>query len=152
MKKVFFAFFLFFLMLSAAFADTSIKAQIDKTSLTTDEVLTYQVTIESDVRKLPAPKLPPLEGFITASQAKSSTISWGKDGVKAVVTYVFVLAPKSSGKFKIGAVSIKIGNQDYVSDSFDIEVSPGKPKPKEEAVPYRPQELPADRQPPQITL
>lgn len=127
-------------------AETLISAQVDKASITTDEALTYKITIESADKRLPAPTVPKFKGFDVISQAQSSNFSLGKGAVKAVMVYTFILAPREAGKFNIESVSLKIGNKTYSTPSFEIEVTPGKPKPKTQEIPALPED------PGQVTL
>jgi len=149
---------LFFISLfaSAAFAQTSIKAELDKTSLTSEEILTYKLIVTSLEKNIPTPQLPEFTGFKVISSAQSSSITFTKGSVKTVVVYAFVLAPTDIGKFKIGPGTIKIENETFSTGDFIIEVKQGKAKPKVE--PKEKPPLPEETQPeeteesPQITL
>ena len=137
-----------------AYAETSIKAEVDKTSITTDETLTYKIIITSSEKRMPEPQIPKFEGFSVISQAQSSTISFVQAGIKTILVYAFILAPTDKGKFKIRPSTIKIKNKTYSSDAFEIEVTQGKskPKPPSEQKPSLPKELPQEEEKPQITL
>lgn len=143
-----------FLFMANVFAQTSIKAEVDKTSLSTDEDLTYKTIITSSEKKLPSPQVPKFEGFDIVSQAQSSTISFVKSEIKTILVYVYILAPTNIGKFKIGPSTIKIENKTYSTDTFQIEVTQGKAKPKN--LPEKKLPLPEKPQPeseePQVTL
>jgi hypothetical protein len=119
-----------FLIYGIAFADISIKAGVDKTSLTTDEALTYKAVISSTEKNLPAPEIPGFEGFSIVSQVQSSNVSVSGAQLKTSISYVFILVPTQEGKFKIPPATIKIGNRTYAADSFEIEVKQGKRPPQ----------------------
>ena len=141
-----------FLFVTFAWAETSIKAEVDKTNITIDEALTYKLIISSSDKKLPPPQLPKFYGFSVLSQARSQTMSLIKSNVKTILVYAFILAPINIGKFKIESSSIKIKNEAYSTDAFEIEVSQGKTRP---AVPQEEKpSLPEKTQPeePKITL
>ena len=141
-----------FLFLTFTWAETSIKAEVDKINITTDEVLTYKLIITSSDKKIPTPQLPKFEGFNVLSQAQSQTMSLLKSNVKTILVYAFILAPIDIGKFKIKPGSIKIKNETYSTDTFEIEVKEGKTKP---AIPQEEKpSLPKETQPedPKITL
>lgn len=142
--KVFIIIFTF-LFIASASADTSIKAEVDKPKLSTDETLTYKVTIASTDKKLPAPQIPNFEGFNVLSQVESSNMSFAKNEIKTTLIYEFILAPASAGKFKIDPSSIKIKNKAITTDSFEIEVTQGKIKPP-------PKQGQPESEEPQITL
>jgi len=135
-----------------AFAETTIGAEVDKLRVTTDESVTYKMTINSSETNLPLPNLPKFDGFTAVSQVESSHISFDEGGVKTVVVYVVVLVPESIGKFKIEPVSIKIKNRTYSSLAFEIEVIQGKTKPRPKEEPSSPEETPVETQTPQTIL
>lgn len=155
MKKIIVSIAIFiFLLTASSFAETSIKADVDKLSLNTDETLTYKITIASSDKKLPAPQLPEFEGLNVVSQAQSSTVSFVKGDIKTILVYAFILVPSEVGKFKIDPATIKIRGKTYSTDSFEIEVSQGKIRPgvpKEEKPALPGESLPESKEP-QITL
>jgi hypothetical protein len=130
------------LLAAFAFAETSLKSEVDKTRITTDETITYKVIITSSEKTLPQAQIPKFEGFEAVSQAESSTVSFKGGSIKNILVYAFILAPKETGKFKIEAATIKIKNDTYSSDTFEIEVTQGKakPKPKPKEQPFQPEE------------
>lgn len=148
-----------FLLTAAAFAETSIKAEVDKTSITTDDTIVYKLIISSDEKNIPQPEFPKFEGYKVLSSAETSQIRFAKGIQKAGVIYVFILSPGNLGKIKIEPSVIKIGNKTYSTDAFEIEVTQGKARPeaKPKATPQKPS-LPEMPQPereseePQITL
>jgi hypothetical protein len=142
------------LFIALGFAETSIKAEVDNTSITTGETLTYKLVITSSDKKLPTPELPKFEGFNVLSQAQSQTISLVKSDVKTILVYAFVLAPTDTGKFKIEPSAIKIKNETYSSDAFEIEVRQGRAKPqaKPEQKPSLPEPTQPESEQPKIVL
>lgn len=154
MKVIGIIVFFIFLFISMAFAEISIKAKVDKTSITTDETLTYKLIITSTEKQVPQPEVPKFEGFNVVSQAQSSTFSYLKTGPKTILVFAFVLTPTDIGKFKIEPGSIALKGKTYATDTFEIEVTQGKTKPQvplglESPLPKRTQ--PQTEQP-QITL
>lgn len=140
---------------TAASADTSLKAEVDKLSLTTDEDLTYKLVITSSAKKIPQPKLPKFEGFVVLSNAHTSQISISSGTQKTLVVYVFILAPVKTGKLKIEPSQIEIKGKSYSSDAFEIEVGPGKTKPQvkpQQKPPLPKRESPTKTKEPQFTL
>jgi len=144
------------LFIAGVFAQTTIKAEVDKTSITTDEVLTYKLIITSLEKSVPTPQLPKFIGFKAISSTQSSSVTFTKGSVKTIVVYAFVLAPTDTGKFRIEPYSIKIKNETFSTEPFEIEVKQGKAKPKAE--PEKKPPVPEGTQPeeteesPQITL
>ncbi len=142
----------FILAIQVAFAETAIKAEIDKKVITTDETLTYKLIIASTSNTVPQPKIPKFEGFKVISRAQSSTISFVKGGAKTIFVYVFILYPDMKGKLKIGPSQIKIGDTDAASEAFEVEVKQGKRKiePQPSKKPSLPQNLKSNTE--QFTL
>lgn len=129
-NKIIIAAIFVFLFTAIAFAETSIKAEVDKISITTDDTIVYKLIISSDEKNIPQPEFPKFEGFKVLSSAETSQIRFAKGIQKAGVIYVFILSPAEVGKITIEPSVIKIGNQTYSSDSFEIEVKPGRAQPK----------------------
>jgi hypothetical protein len=137
-----------------AFAETTIKVEVNKTKLSTDEALTYKIVISSDEKNIPAPELPKFTGFRGISNARSSTTSFANKGIKRILVYAYVLVPYSIGKLKIEPSKLKIGNKVYESSAFEIEVLQGKNKPvmppKIKSAPHK--NIPLGSSEPQYTL
>ena len=137
-----------------AFAETNIKAEVDKTSITADEAITYKITITSTDHKIPSPQVPKFQDFNVISRAQSSSVSLAQNQVKTVLVYAFILTPTRTGKFTIEPASVKIKKDTYSSESFEIEVTEGKIKPKspQKERPSLPQNIQPESEEPQITL
>lgn len=112
------------------FAETSIKAEVSKTSISTDDALAYKLSISTTEKNLPEPKLPKFDGFEVVSQAQSSTLSIARNEMKSTAIFEFILVAAEAGKFKIDPSTLKSKGQTYSTDSFEIEVTQGKQKPK----------------------
>ncbi|MCX5705752.1 MAG: BatD family protein [Candidatus Omnitrophica bacterium] len=143
----------------AANAETTIKAESEKSKISTDEGVAYKVIIASTENALPTPIFPKFTGFAVVSQARSSTVSFMAGGVKTILVYAFILAPMKTGKIKIDPVSIKVKNETLSSNPVEIEVIQGKRRPEQQSnpepqkkKPVTPQLVPATPQEPQYTL
>jgi|GEM_PF-1099226 len=122
---------LLLLLNTGVYADNSIKAEVDKTSLTTDQQLSYKITISSGDRKLSSPKLPEFDGFTIASQIQSSYTSFVMNNeVKSKTVYTYVLIPVKTGILTIPPAKVVIKGEEYQTDTFEIEVIQGKTKPE----------------------
>lgn len=143
---------LFFI--ASLFAQASIEAEVDKTSLDLGDSLTYKVTVTSFEKNVPAVQLPDFAGFKVISSAQSSSLSFAKGSSKTKIIYALALLPADAGSLKIGPSSIKINNETLSTASFEIEVGPGKVKPKSEPQrkPPEPEELPGEYEGERVTL
>jgi hypothetical protein len=129
-----------------ASAETTIQATVDKTNVTTDDSITYTVSIASSEKVIPNPTLPAFERFSIIAQQQSSNISFGKSGIVSSITLTLSLVPVGAGTFAIEPAQIKVKDKIYKSDSFTIEVKPG-------VAPRHPsQEQAEESEEPQITL
>ena len=129
-------------------AQTTIKANVDQTHVTTDDTISYTLTITSSDKSIPQPRIPSFDHFSVISQEQSNSISFGRGGMKTSLVYLYYLVPLETGTFTIEPAQIKIKSQVYKSGEFTIEVKPGalqqKQAPQEEA--------PQESAEPQITL
>jgi hypothetical protein len=121
--------FILALACNLAFAQTEIKSRVDKDKVTTDETVTYKVTVESSESFIPQPAFPEFKDFAIISSLQSSQASWGKEGAKSSMEYVFVLLPKAIGKLKIGPATLKTKDKTYSSEELQVEVVQGKRMP-----------------------
>jgi hypothetical protein len=131
--KIMFVFIitLFILLIKVnSFAETSIKAEVNKTRITTDETLDYKLTIISTEKNIPQPELPQFKDFNLISQSQSSSISFGKNTIKTILVYEFILNPLKEGEFKIESSIISVGGKTSSTQSFEIKVTAGKIKPQ----------------------
>ncbi|MBU0503441.1 MAG: BatD family protein [Candidatus Omnitrophota bacterium] len=143
-KRIVFLFLVIVLFgVGSVFAETTIKAEVDKASLTTNDILTYKIIITSSEKYLSQqPEVSKFDGFNVISQAQSSTVSMVKSEVKTILVYAFILAPQSAGKFKIAPAVIKVKNKSISSQAFEIEVTQGSGEPKKEEEPSEPENEP----------
>lgn len=130
MKKLFIIFIFYFLFICQSLAQTQIKSEVDKIRISTEEALTYKLTVTSSEKKITQPKFPEFKDFAVIWQAESSKVSFTKEGAKTMLIYTFILAPKNTGRFSIGPAQIKAEGKVYTSEKFEIEVTPGNLKPR----------------------
>jgi hypothetical protein len=153
-KKLMFIAIIFAASLQVCFAETVVKAEVDKLSLTTDETLTYKVVVTSSETKLPMPQMPDFKGFNEISQANSSTISFAKGQIKTVLVYAYILSPNTTGKITIGPATIKVKDEVFSTQEFAIEVAQGNAPPQSPTGPKKtlPPDFPFASEEPQFTL
>jgi hypothetical protein len=127
MKSIQILVFLVFLfsVQSKVWADSPIKAEVDKASITTDEILTYKLTVISRQKDISSLKIPDFKGFIVISQIQSSSVSFQKEGQQTNLMLVFKLRPKQSGKIKIAPARVMIQGNSYTTEELFVEIKPG---------------------------
>lgn len=142
-------------VLTPVFAETVLKAEVDKKKITTDEEITYKLTITSTEERVPKPILPDFKGFAVVSRAQSATTSFVRTNkLKSVVVYVCVLSPLRAGKVTIDPSLISQAGKNIISEQFDIEVTPGTSGPPSPPSPKSapPTDAPPESDEPQVTL
>jgi len=129
-----------FIFFAYASAEISLKAEVDKKQLNTDETVTYKLALTSSEKNIPQPQMPKFGGFRILSQAQSSTVTFNNSKLKSILIFAYILAPEAAGKYKIEPAQIKAKNVQYQSEAFEIEVTPGEK-------PLLPPEEPGKEQP-----
>ncbi len=129
------------LMLAAApvLAQTPapVTATVDRTSLTTDDILTLTVSVTADSANPPQPVLPSLSGFTVVGSNTSSQISIINGVISSQLIYNYQLQPGQSGQLTIDPVSLTLNGQTYTTAPITVQVSPGTGAPTP-AQPSRP--------------
>lgn len=110
---------------ASCLAATSIKAEVDKTSISAQETLTYKLVITSSEEHLPAPSIPAFKDFRIVSQAQSSSVSLLSPEARTVLVFIFILAPTKAGTLKIEPASIAVKGATYTSEPLEVTVIPG---------------------------
>lgn len=120
---------------TCAFAEITVRAEVDKKTMTADEVLSYKIVINSSEIRLPPFDIPKFDGFNIISRAQSSQIKAGGGKFSNTTEFVYVLTPVKTGILEIPPIEIKTDKNKYSTESFRIEVKEGKEKPKPQVPP-----------------
>jgi hypothetical protein len=102
-----------------------IHAEVDRTNLSTDELLVLTVTIDATTGDSTSPNIPPLDGFEIVSRSTGSQISIINGDMTITKTYKFILHPITAGKLIIEPFTININGQGFGTHPIVIEVSQG---------------------------
>jgi len=106
-------------------AQAPVTAEVDRNRLSTDEVLTFKVTIDSSAGQASQPALPPLDGFELLGSSSGTQISIVNGDMSMVATYSYSLHPTQAGQLVINPVSVQIDGQLYSTQPIMVEVSQG---------------------------
>ena len=106
-----------------------LSATVDRSSLTTDDLLTLTVTTSGGNNNMPQPQQPVLEGFNVVSSGTSSQISIVNGAMSAQQSTVYHLQPLEIGTLTIGSFSITLDGQTYTTDPIQVEVTQGTGQP-----------------------
>jgi len=116
--------------------ELSIKGKVDKDHLTTDEALTFTVTISGESRQAPGAKLPSLEEFDVLSRANSFSFSTAAGKATFANSMSLFLRPKKAGALTIGPVVVNYNGKEYKTEPIKVEVKQGTlPREKQKPVP-----------------
>jgi len=138
-------------LLGARFAQAqsiSIRASVNKTSLTLDDHLTLSVIIEgSNIGSLSDPELPDLDAFSIVSSSQGSNFSWINGKISISKTINYTLSPFKIGTFTIPSIKVFQEKKTYQTQPISITVSQSSsstrpsptPKGKRQASPPTPQ-------------
>ena len=139
------------LLLGAGFTQAqsiSIRASVNKASLTLDDHLTLSVVIEgSNIGSLSDPELPDLDAFSVVSSSQGSNFSWINGKISISKTISYILSPLETGTFTIPPIKVFQAKKTYQTQPITITVSqapsPSRPTPspkgKRQAFPSTPQ-------------
>jgi hypothetical protein len=125
--------------------DVSFIASVNKTTLSLDDQLTLTLTVEGQMRSVPEPTLPSLEGFQVYSSGRSQQFSLVNGQFSASVSFNYVLQPTALGKHTIGPAEITLDGQTYRTQPIEVEVLEGRVP-----TPTPPEQAPAAGAPPRL--
>ncbi|MFH1407112.1 MAG: BatD family protein [Candidatus Omnitrophota bacterium] len=123
--------------LSAYAADGfSIKSEVDKDRISTDEALKLTVSFTGAAGKTPEIKLPKLDEFYVLTSGSSFNFSTRGGKTESINSITVFLRPKHEGQITIGPASVNYEGKEYKTRPIKIAVKKGKlplpqePKPK----------------------
>jgi len=106
-----------------------ITAAVDRTTLTTDDTLTLDVTVTADAMNTPTPTLPDMQGFTMVGRGSSSQISIINGAISSRVIHTVYLQPYKTGTLVIDPITINVNGQTYSTEPITVEVTPGNGSP-----------------------
>ncbi|MCB0217555.1 MAG: protein BatD [Chloroflexi bacterium] len=108
-----------------ASAQPTVRAEIDKTSLSTDDTLLLTIIVTGDFQRLSPPTLPAFEGFDVVGTSYSSATSLVNGRRSFEGRYLYQLRPIQLGRLTIDPVEVTIDGQSYRTEPLPVEVLPG---------------------------
>ena len=106
-------------------AQSPVTAEVDRSSLSTDEALTLKVSIDSSAGQPSQPALPPLDGFELLGSSSGTQISIVNGDMSMQATYSYTLHPLQAGQLIINPIAVQIDGQVYSTEPIVVEVSQG---------------------------
>lgn len=119
-----------FFLPAVAFADLKLDVRTDRTSMSLDDSLTLQVTVQSQGTDQPRIDLPEFDGFQVLSQQVQRpmqfSFSFGSRAmIQSQTIYLFVLQPTRQGKITIKPVRAELDGAVKTSRPVEITVAGG---------------------------
>ena len=122
---LFLSFFVF--LIGPSFSqDISFNASVDKTEVRLDDQITLTISVSGNVKSIPQPILPSLEGFTVYSAGRSQNFTYSGGKIASSVTFNYILVPRKAGKFVIGSAEIGLDGKTYKTDPINITVAAGE--------------------------
>ncbi len=116
----------YLLLAFPALAQSPIIAQVDRTTVTTDEEVALTVTVSGNSIGLATPELPDMPDFaIMSNDISSSQISVVNGQMTVQIIFNYRLRPLKEGKVEIPSISVVLDGQTYRTVPIPIEVLPG---------------------------
>jgi hypothetical protein len=102
-----------------------ITATVDRTALSTDEVVNLTVTLTTGGLDAPRPALPSLDGFNVVGTSRSSQLNIINGSVSSQVAYLYRLQPYQMGDLVIGPVQVTLNGQTIGTEPITVHVTQG---------------------------
>ncbi len=130
--------------------DRSVSASVDATTVGSDEVVTYSITVEgAPAAEVRTPKPPPTTGLAllqyTPSTQRSSLYTNGT--LRQEMTFRWQFRPLRQGTARIGEAEVRVGGETFRTAPIEISVVPQSQRPSRRA-PARPPALSGRSAPP----
>src|SRR5262249_24546712 len=124
-------------------ADLKLDVRTDRTTLSLDDTLTVQITVQSQGTDQARVEIPPFDGFQLVSQQVQRpmqfSFSFGAHAtVQSSTIYVFVLQPLRQGQLMIRPVTAELDGKVQTSRQVQITVSGGAGQPQQQPDPQAP--------------
>ncbi len=109
----------------SAQGEISVTADVDRTTVSTDHVLTLTLTVSGDFQQLGDPQLPLFSGFNVVGSRRSSQFSMVNGVVTARTVFSYQLQPADAGTFTIDPITILVNGRSYQTDPITVQVTLG---------------------------
>jgi hypothetical protein len=106
-----------------------ITATINRPEASIEDQLLLTVTVEGS--RSASPQLPELADFDVYSRGQSTQMSFVNGRVTSSVSYSYVLVPRATGTFTIGAATIELDGEVYSSEPIQVRIVGASERPEE---------------------
>ncbi len=102
------------------------SAEVDRTTLSTEQLLTLTLTVSGDYQQVGDPQLPLMSDLNVVGSSRSSQFSMVNGVVSARTAFIYRLQPTGSGTFIIDSATISVDGRTYQTDPIEIQVTQGQ--------------------------
>ncbi len=102
----------------------SVTAEVDRSSVTTDDVITLSIMVEGG-NQASQPQLPLLDGLVVLGTSSVSQVSITNGKMVSNFLFEYRLAATRTGRITIGPISIGVDGVEHLTGPIDIDVSQG---------------------------
>ena len=125
-------------VLPASAQGSPVTASVDRTSLSTDEMLTLSVTVDSSAGQPGQPVLPALDGFEVVGTSSGRQLSMVNGATTAQSITQYRLRPARAGDLAIGPISVEVGGQYFATEPIAVTVTQGTGQPQQPSASNQP--------------
>ena len=116
--------------LSSVASAASVVATIDRPEATVEDQLLLTVVIEGS--RGAQPELPEMPEFDVHSRGQSTQMSFINGRMSSSVTFTYLLVPKATGVFQIGAVTSEIDGEVVASQPIEVRILAASAQPQQQ--------------------
>jgi hypothetical protein len=120
--------------------NSPVTAEVDRTSLTTDETLLLTVSVDTASGNPSPPVLSALDGFDVLGSSSGTQITIVNGDMRMQASYQYQLRPTRAGELVIGPITVEVNGQTYQTAPATISVAQGtgQPQPAQPTMPQFP--------------
>ncbi len=116
----------------------TVAATVDKKTVSQDEEVSLNIKISGVSGNIPAPRLPSFQAFDSFYSGRASHFTFINGKSESLVSFNYVLVPKSTGAFQIQPIEVVVDGKIYKTEPIQIEVLTHSAAPPMQAPPVAP--------------
>jgi hypothetical protein len=125
----------------------NVTAEVDRTTISTDDLLTLTLTVAGDYQQLGEPQMSLMTGFNVVGSSRSSQFSMVNGAVTARTVFSYRLQPTGPGTFTIDRLTVPVNGSNFQTEPITIQVVQGEaPTPTPDTV-FEPSEAESSASP-----
>lgn len=120
--------FLIGLFALPAMAQSPVRAEVDRTDITSDDVLILNIIVEN-ATSIGEPQFEPMDGFAAQGRSSSTQLSIINGVSSRQTVYQYSLIPTQLGMLTVPAAHVTVDGNAYVTDPIQVNVTQGNGQP-----------------------